>query len=170
MAPKALPAPAGRETRKGPGPGASIGAVAVLTLLAGAAGGLFGLRLPAWTAPADEAAAPAGAGPAAEHGSGDARPSNIHPLPPVITNLGDPATTSVRLEASLVFKDPAAPLPDDVANAIAGDILAYLRTVSLEDIEGASGLQHLREDLADRAAIRADGAVRELVILTLVVQ
>ena len=48
--------------------------------------------------------------------------------------------------------------------------LAYLRTLSMAQIEGASGLQHLREDLNERVAIRTKGAVRELIVESLVVQ
>ena len=50
------------------------------------------------------------------------------------------------------------------------DVVAYLRTISPAQIEGARGLQYLREDLNERAAIRSSGKVRELIIETLVVQ
>ena len=56
------------------------------------------------------------------------------------------------------------------AELISEDILAYLRTVTLSQIEGPSGMQHLREDLVERARIRSEGRVKELVIQTLVVQ
>jgi flagellar FliL protein len=57
-----------------------------------------------------------------------------------------------------------------LAGEIAEDILAYLRTLSLEQIEGPTGLLHLHEDLNDRVAIRSDDLVEELIIETLVVQ
>ena len=44
------------------------------------------------------------------------------------------------------------------------------RTVTLRQIEGASGLQHLREDLNERVALRTKGQVRELIVEMLVVQ
>ena len=50
------------------------------------------------------------------------------------------------------------------------DTVAYLRTLSLPLIEGASGLLHLREDLNDRARIRSGGKVRDLIIHTLIVE
>ena len=50
------------------------------------------------------------------------------------------------------------------------DVVSYLRTLSPAQIEGARGLQYLREDLNERAAIRSSGKVRELIIETLVVQ
>ena len=53
---------------------------------------------------------------------------------------------------------------------IGEDIVSYLRTVSAAQIEGARGLQYLREDLNERATIRSGGKVRELILETLVVQ
>jgi flagellar FliL protein len=49
-------------------------------------------------------------------------------------------------------------------------MVAYVRTITLAQLEGASALEHLREDLNERAALRTDGAVSEVVIQTLVVQ
>ena len=57
-----------------------------------------------------------------------------------------------------------------LAAQIAEDILAYMKTVTVAQIGGASGLQHLREDLNERASIRSDGHVREFIIQTVVVQ
>ena len=54
--------------------------------------------------------------------------------------------------------------------AIGEDIVAYLRTVSLAQIEGPSGFLHLREDLNDRARIRTGGKIRELVVQALVLE
>ena len=90
-------------------------------------------------------------------------------LPPIITNLASPADIWIRLEASVVFNEEAEDA-DILAGQIAEDILAYLRTVSLAQIEGGSGLQHLTEDLGDRAAIRSQGLVRDVILQTLVVQ
>ena len=47
---------------------------------------------------------------------------------------------------------------------IGDDIVAYLRTVSLAQIEGPRGLAASRQDLNERAAIRSAGKVRELII------
>ncbi|MGQ7792573.1 flagellar basal body-associated FliL family protein [Faunimonas sp. B44] len=140
--------------------------MAALTLLAAGAGAFFGLNLVDFVASSGAARH----GPTAEAAHGPVSPSNLRPLPPVITNLADPPNVSIRLDAALVFADPAPPQAEALASAIAEDILAFLRTVSLRQIEGPSGLQHLREDLVERASIRAEGEVRDLVIQTLVVQ
>lgn len=91
-------------------------------------------------------------------------------LEPVVTNLVNPDETWIRLESSIVFTNGALPNPDIAAAEIRQDILAYLRTLSLPQIEGASGLQHLREDLNERASLRSKGLVRELIVETLIVQ
>jgi len=96
--------------------------------------------------------------------------TRIVELAPVITNLADPAETWVRFEAAIALDVPEGGTPELVTAQIAEDILGYLRTISLASINGASGLRHLREDLEERARIRSDGKVRELVIRTLVVQ
>ena len=91
-------------------------------------------------------------------------------LAPVVTNLTGSGDLWIRLESSIVFKTGALPNADVTAAEIRQDMLAYLRTVSASQIEGASGLQHLREDLNERAVMRSGGAVRELIVETLVIQ
>lgn len=88
----------------------------------------------------------------------------------VVTNLADTRDAWVRLESSVVFTAGAVPNPDVALAEIRADILAYLRTVTLRQIEGASGLQHLREDLNERVALRTKGQVHELIVEMLVVQ
>ncbi len=95
---------------------------------------------------------------------------NLRELAPIVTNLALPDTTWVRLEASVVF-DPAPIKEIDILLAeISGDLLAELRTLSLAQIQGASGLQHLRQDLTERISIRSRGRIRELIIHSLVLQ
>jgi flagellar FliL protein len=96
--------------------------------------------------------------------------TNLLELPPVIANLAEPSDAWVRVQASIVFDGKAVPKPDLVAAEISEDILGFMRTMTLAQIGGASGLQHVREDLNERASIRSKGLVRELIIQTLVVQ
>lgn len=91
-------------------------------------------------------------------------------LPPIIANLADPANAWVRLQASIVIDKSSSIKPEILAAEIADDILGFMKTMTLSQIGGASGLQHLREDLTERAAIRSRGHVHELVLQTLVVQ
>lgn len=95
---------------------------------------------------------------------------SLRSVGPLVTNLADSGDTWVRLEGAIVFKTGALPNPDATVAEIRQDVLAYLRTVSLAQIEGASGLQHLREDLAERVGLRTKGQVRDFIIETLIVQ
>jgi flagellar FliL protein len=97
-------------------------------------------------------------------------PSTLYDLPPVVTNLGSPQETWIRLEGSIIFDPKTLPHPEAAAREISDDILAYLRTVTLKQLEGPVGLQNIRQDLEDRAATRTGGKVREFVLRTLVVQ
>ena len=105
--------------------------------------------------------------PAAASFSPSAR---LRKLSPLVTNLASPPGTWIRLEAAVVTDQ----LNEEEANILVArvgeDVVAYLRTISPSQIEGARGLQYLREDLNERAAIRSSGKVRELIIETLVVQ
>ena len=96
--------------------------------------------------------------------------SGLFEMPPIVTNLGSPKDTWIRLEASIVFDAKAVQHPETLAEDIAGDELAYLHTVALSQVEGPIGLENIRQDLNERAAIRSGGKVSELVIRTLVVQ
>ena len=96
--------------------------------------------------------------------------SGLFEMPPIVTNLGSPKDTWIRLEASIVFDAKAVQHPETLADEIASDELAYLRTVTLSQIEGPIGLENIRQDLNERAAIRSGGKVSELIIRTLVVQ
>ena len=146
----------------------SLGAFAVLTLVAAGSGTLLGFHLVGSVEKAMknqpvEETAPL---PEARYATG----TSLLKVPPVIANLASPQDVWVRVEASIIVAEEEIPSPDVLAGEIAEDILAFMRTISLEQIEGPSGLLHLKEDLNDRVAIRSDDQVRELIIETLVVQ
>lgn len=100
--------------------------------------------------------------------NGEAADPNAGPLlvqlAPITTGLASPANVWVRLDASIVLDGPQ---PPELAEAVHQDLVAYLRTLKLHQIEGASGYQHLRADLQERAAIRSDGHVKNVLIRTL---
>lgn len=91
-------------------------------------------------------------------------------LPPIVTNIANPPDTWVRLEASIVFDPKTLPHPEVIAAEIATDELAYLRTVSVTDLQGPIGLENIRQDLRDRAMVRSGGKIDELLLKTLVLQ
>lgn len=91
-------------------------------------------------------------------------------LPPVITNLGEPASAWVRLQAAIVYDRTTISDIDILASQIQSDIVGFLRGTSLSSIQGADGLRRLHEDLSDRAAIRSERRVKEFIIETIVFQ
>lgn len=94
----------------------------------------------------------------------------LRKVPAVVTNLANSASDWVRIESSIVFARGASKDPDLMVSEIRQDVLSYLRTVSLAQIQGASGLVHLREDLNERAKVRSGGTIKEVIIETLVIQ
>jgi flagellar protein FliL len=136
--------------------------MAVAVGLAALAGAAFEMLRPS-PASAPDKPPEASSGPAAA-------PSTVLDLAPIVTNLGAPPDIWVRFEGSIIFDPKTMPHPEAVAGQISDDILAYLRTASLHQLEGPIGLQSIRQDLNERAATRSGGKVRALVIKTLVVQ
>lgn len=90
-------------------------------------------------------------------------------LPPIVTNLTAPRDVWIRVELSMLFNKPVE-RPEQIAAQFGTDVLAYLRTISAEQIEGPAGLLGLRDELNERAATRSNGAASEVAIRTLVVQ
>ena len=91
-------------------------------------------------------------------------------LEPVIANLAEPQGIFVRLDTAMVFDRDAVGDVERMKATVAEDILAYLRTVTLPDVTGASAFNHLRDDLNDRVRVASGGVVEELVIETMVLQ
>jgi flagellar FliL protein len=96
--------------------------------------------------------------------------SRLRKIAPIVTNLASPSGSWIRLEASVITDQLNEEEAGVLVAQVGEDVVSYLRTLSPAQIEGARGLQYLREDLTERAAIRSSGKVREFIIETLVVQ
>lgn len=141
-------------------------AMLVATVVGVVGGGIFGM----YGIAATGTAARKPEKPDEQHGKpAYPRGLNLKMLAPIITNLGAPRNAWIRLEAAIVV-DAATKDDDMLAAHIGEDIVTFLRTVSLTQIEGANGFQHLREDLTERVRMRSSGTVRELIIQSLVVE
>ncbi len=155
-----------------PRKGSKLGAIVpvlVLTLAAGGGGALVGKQIVAATRAAAEKPA---AGAETARKAADAPPPEraLKELTPVVTNLAAPEGSWIRLQTAIVYDKTDAPGMDLVATKVSQDMLAFVRTLTLEQIQGASGLEALRDDLNERAQLRSDGKVRELLIEMLVVR
>ena len=148
------------------GKGGLVITVGALTVIAAAGGGLTGKMLSARSNAAAAQETPAEKEKPLPYASG----TEIKELPPIVTNLAQPAKSHVRLQVAMVYPKAAIENATVMAGRINDDIVAYVKTLSIGALQGPSGLQALREDLNERAAIRSDGKVREIIIETLVVQ
>jgi flagellar protein FliL len=154
----------GSEGKKGGGIGALLLVMALLTIVAGGIGFLSGNQLRHSLAqPASAMAAPSAPRPPKPDGL------QVVALPPVLTALAGESGGWIRFEAS-VLVDGDKPLPSDQPAKLSEDILAVLRTLTLHQISGASGFQHLREELTDRLKTRTSGRVREITIQSMVIE
>jgi len=151
----------------------TIVGIAVLTLLGAGGGWAVGSMLaPSVKSaqPAEKPAEPA-AGEKKEGETGlphiSTEANNVVQLEPITSNLAYPSENWVRLEVALLFAGP----PDvKVAEDIHQDILAYIRTVSLQQIEGPRGFQYLRDDIQERVDLRSQGRVSKVMFRTFVVE
>jgi flagellar FliL protein len=143
--------------------------MAVLTGLSVGAGGLFGLQIVALMGKPPPAATKTQAKAAEAPKGRYSEKATVHALSPIVTNLASPERTWIRLEASIVVDAEDADAKT-LAAAITEDTVAYLRTLSLPLLQGASGLLHLRADLNDRARIRSGGKVQDVIVHTLLVE
>lgn len=88
-------------------------------------------------------------------------------LEPITSNLAYPSQSWVRLEVALLFDGK----PDEkIAEEVHQDIMAYMRTVSLQQVQATRGFEYLREDIKERAAVRSEGHVKDVMFRTFVVQ
>ncbi len=159
--------------KSGPSIVVQLGALLLMTAAAAGMGWVSGGFLTGASGsdsatPAAHASAAGGHGADAGGGKddhGDAPVSDtVIPLEAITTNIGAPTDVWVRMEASIVLDAPQAP---ELAGIVQQDLLAYLRTIKMHQIEGPSGFRHLKSDLEERAAIRSDGHVKSILIKTL---
>lgn len=88
-------------------------------------------------------------------------------LEPITTNLAYPSQNWIRIEVALLFNGK----PDEkTAEEVHQDIMAYLRTVSLQQVQSARGFGYLRDDIKERAEIRSEGKVKDVMFRTFVVE
>ena len=153
----------------------TIVGVAVLTLLGAGGGWAVGSMLAPNVKSAEQAEKPAdpkaAGGEKKEGETGlphiSTEANNVVQLEPITSNLAYPSENWVRLEVALLFNGP----PDvKVAEDIHQDIMAYISTVSLQQIEGPRGFQYLRDDIQERVDLRSQGRVSKVMFRTFVVE
>ena len=143
--------------------------IAISTVVAIAGGAVIGMQFSSMVTPAVKDKKPKESEQHAPIASNYVGKLTVKNLPPVLTNLAAPKKAWVRMEAAIVVSGEEEDV-ELLAAQISQDNLAYLRTLTLSDIEGGSGLAYLRSDLNERASVRSKGRVLEVIIGSLVVE
>jgi flagellar FliL protein len=168
MAEDELPAePAAVAEKRGPGP--LIAAVLGITVLGAVAGGLVGM-MQVNTIVAEARKRANEPPPKVETALAWNEKTAVARLEPVIANLAQPSGTWVRLDTAMVFDRSAVDDVERMKTLLSEDILAFMRTVSIGDLQGPSAFNHLRDDLNERVRFASRGTVSELMIEAMVLQ
>lgn len=91
-------------------------------------------------------------------------------FPPVLTTLSHPKGRWIRLEGSILLTAEARESPEILAERAGEQVLTYLRTLRLEQIEGPSNVLALREDLTEMLRVLSGNQIKGILINGLVVE
>lgn len=94
----------------------------------------------------------------------------VVPFPPILTTLAEPKGKWIRLEGALLTLPSTEKAPEMLAEETGEQILAYLRTLRLAEIESPSGFLGLRDDLNETVKVMSEGQVRGVLIHGLIVE
>lgn len=159
----AAPAP-----KSGPSLVVQLGALVAMTFAAAGMGWVSGGFLTQGKPDSEVGQAPVAGGKSAKKESKDSgeplASDTVIPLAAITTSIASPSDMWVRMELSIVLDEPQG---EELPDIIQQDLLSYIRTVKMHEIEGPSGFRHLKENLDERAAIRSDGRVKQVLIRTL---
>lgn len=109
-----------------------------------------------------------------DHADGDeeadeevAMSGHIVELQPITANIATPEDVWLRLELAVLFSD----MPDlETPEKIHQDIVAFVQTLKLYQMEGASGIRHLRQDMNELARIRSEGKAKSVLIRAMLLE
>lgn len=102
-----------------------------------------------------------------EEGEETAMSGHIVELQPITANIATPEDTWLRLELAVLFSDK----PDlETPEKIHQDIVAFVQTLKLYQMEGASGIRHLRQDMNELAKIRSEGKAKAVLIRAMLLE
>ena len=107
---------------------------------------------------------------AAEPPKSEVEKTVVRSLAPIVSNLGSPSETWMRLEISILMHETSQAEQDELAVKAADSVVGFLRTVNLKSIEGPSGFTHFREDLGDILKSSFDGKISGVLIGSMVVE
>ena len=91
-------------------------------------------------------------------------------LEPILAALDNNDNVWLRLQLAVISKSDSDLDSPEIKARMESDIVALLKTLTLEQISGPSGLLHLKEDLLDRTRLTTDGKVDELMIMSIIAE
>lgn len=156
------------ESNSGGGGGFVIAALIAIILGAGGGGAYAFLMMPDVASQKSE---PTPSEPPAANATTGRFPSDAIELvvPSVITDLNSQPAVRARLDVSIIVVH-GTPQTTTLLGEVREDVIAYLKGLSLSDIQGVRGFQNLREQLDDRARIRGRGVILGLLVGGLVLE
>jgi len=109
-------------------------------------------------------------GGAATSASAEGSKVQIASLDPILVTLAGPQRSWARLELGVILQGPATPDDPVLLKSMTEDIMSFMRTIPLIQVESASGVEYLREDLEEIARLRSRGRARSIILRSLVVE
>ena len=91
-------------------------------------------------------------------------------MEPVVSNMHGAEEVWMRLELGLIMREGERGLGAAALGEVKDGLIGMLRNTRLSEIEGASGFLHFREDVFDLVRMRTNGKVKDVTILSLVVE
>ena len=91
-------------------------------------------------------------------------------IPPVIASIGHGKQAWIRMELKAISREPEIKDESVLMLKISQDILSYIRTLNIGDIQSANGFYLLRSNLEEIARIRSKGAVSGIAIQGFIVE
>lgn len=127
-------------------------------------------KKPPGAEPAADEAATADVPPVDEEPLVEAAELDTVPFPAVVTNIANPETVWIRVEGFLRVKHGTEAKPEQLAAGASQQMLAYLRSIKLADLQGTDGFYAVIEDLSDVVKTASAGDVQGVMISGLIVE
>lgn len=102
--------------------------------------------------------------------NGDALDGQLLALEPMLVNVAEPSRKWLRLEGAILFSTPPKNEKAMVLAQISHDLVAFLRSTSVSQIQSSSGLEFLLEDMSELVRLRTKGDARRFVLKSLVIE
>jgi flagellar protein FliL len=94
----------------------------------------------------------------------------LTPFPPITSNIAMPESVWIRLEGVMAIKPNSGVKPADLVQLASTQMIAYVRTLKLADIQGATGFQAFNADLNELVRNVTEGQARAVLISGFIVE